>query len=176
MKKILAILTAVAAISMLIVTASAANEPKLTDKNTITIYAPADGDPSGAIKVTVTGTAALTGQSGPKGLAVASDEDPSKIGIVAIGAKAGDAVAVLTFSGSGTVTITGVDGDYTGVSGTFEVGAGDAGEITTAAEGEDTTATAGGATGGSDNTKTGVVIAIVPMALAAAAAAVSKKK
>jgi len=174
MKKILAILTAVAAISMLVLTVSA--DVKATGTNEITIYAPKDGDLGGSIQVAVDGTAALTGQTSSKGLVVPADDDANKLGIVALGVKAGDAVAVLTFSGSGTVTVTGLSDDFTGSLGSFTVGAPDEGVITTAAPEATTEAPSAGGDGADGPPKTGIVIAVVPMALAAAAAAVSKKK
>lgn len=175
MKKIFAILTAIAAVSMLVLTVSAADAATLTGKNEITVYAPKDGDIGGKIEISVSGGAAFDSIAGTAGLAQAND-DKTKVAIVAVGVKAGDAVAKLTFTGSGSVTLTGAEDDFSGVLGTFAVGADD---ITTAATITDAPAASTAGSGGgsdTDNTKTGVVIAIIPAAIAAAAAAVSKKK
>jgi len=170
MKKILAILTAVAAIGTMTISAFAANDPTISG-NTVTVYATKDGDVGGGVEVSVTGTAAVASYEGSNAVQV-----ENRYGFLKLNAKAGDVLGTITFTGTGTVTITGATDDLIGVSLVAEVGGTDNGAINPPAD-SSSDAQGGGNDGGtSDNTKTGVVIAIVPMALAAAAAAVSKKK
>jgi len=172
MKKILTILAAFAMFGALALNVCAYDNAKLTQNNEITVYAPKDGEDGGKIQLTVSGNAALDTVVGDKAIAMASD-DKKSVGIIYTGAvKAGDAVAKLTFTGAGEVIINGVDGDFTGLLGTFDVSGG-GGDITVPTDPD----TSGNGGSGSDRIPpTGVVFAIVPFALAGAAAIASRKR
>jgi len=180
MKKALALIAAGAMVCALAPAVSAANTAALTQPNEITIYAPVDGEEGGKIQLAVTGTAALENVSSDKAITAASD-DKTAVGIIYTNAvTAGTAVAKLTFTGSGSVTITGVDGDFSGVLGTLAITAATPGTSGVTPGGQDLvpSGTSGpmGGTGGTGSPNTGIILAVIPAMAAAGAVIVSKKK
>jgi len=179
MKKAFALIAAGAMVCTLASAVSAANAT-LTQPNEITIYAPVDGEEGGKIQLAVTGTVALESVSSDKAIAAASD-DKTSVGIIYMNAvTAGTAVAKLTFTGSGNVTITGVDGDFSGALGTIAITAATPGTSGVTPGGQDLvpSGTSGptGQPAGTGNPNTGIIFAIIPAAAAAGAVIVSKKK